>query len=63
MRYYVKFAPDCGEIHHFGTCLGGNHPATPNPVVSAGNRTDGAKSFWSGIEPYGERWVWDYYTY
>jgi hypothetical protein len=25
-RYYVKFDPDCGEIHHFGTCLGGNQP-------------------------------------
>jgi len=28
-RYYVKFDKDCGEIHHFGTTLGGNHPATP----------------------------------
>ena len=27
-RYYVKFALDCGEIHHFGTNLGGNNPAT-----------------------------------
>src|SRR5688572_26247202 len=26
-RYYVKFDPQCGEIHHFGTCLGGNNPA------------------------------------
>lgn len=62
-RYYVKFAEDCGEIHHFGTCLGGNNPPTPWPSVSAGRPTDGAKSFWSGIEPFGNRWVWDFYTY
>jgi hypothetical protein len=62
-RYYVKFAEDCGEIHHFGTCLGGNNPPTPWPSVSAGQPTDGAKSFWSGIEPFGSRWVWDFYTY
>ena len=35
-RYYVKFDPDCGEIHHFGTCLGGNNPPTPWPSVRAG---------------------------
>ena len=62
-RYYVKFDPDCGEIHHFGTCLGGNNPSTPWPSVNAGYPTDGAKSFWSGIEPFGSSWVWDYYTY
>ena len=62
-RYYVKFAEDCGEIHHFGTCLGGNNPATPWASVRAGQPTDGAKSFWSGIEPFGRLWVWDFYTY
>jgi hypothetical protein len=62
-RYYVKFDPDCGEIHHFGTCLGGNHPATAWPSVKAGYPTDGAKSFWSGIEPFGSSWTWDFYTY
>jgi hypothetical protein len=62
-RYYVKFAEDCGEIGHFGTCLGGNNPATPWPMVNAGHPTDGAKSFWSGIEPFGPSWTWDYYTY
>ena len=36
-RYYVKFDPDCGEIHHFGTTIGGNHPATPWPMVRAGD--------------------------
>jgi hypothetical protein len=62
-RYYVKFAEDCGEIHHFGTCLGGNHPSTPWPMVKAGVRTDGARTFWSGIEPFGNAWRWDFYTY
>lgn len=62
-RYYVKFDPDCGEIHHFGTCLGGNNPPTPWPSVKAGFPTDGAKSFWTGIEPFGKSWTWDFYTY
>jgi hypothetical protein len=62
-RYYVKFDPESGEVHHFGTCLGGNWPATPWPQVRAGQPTDGARSFWSGIEPYGRSWTWDYYTY
>lgn len=63
MRCYVKFDPDCGEIHHFGTCLGGNNPATPWPSVKAGIPTDAAKAFWSGIEPFGSAWTWDFYTY
>lgn len=62
-RYYVKFDPECGEIHHFGTCLGGNNPPTPWPSVKAGIPTNGAKSFWSGIEPFGSHWTWDFYTY
>ena len=60
-RFYVKFAPDCAPIHHFGTCIGGNYPATPWPMVSAGNRPAGDKSFWTGIEPFGDSWRWDYY--
>ncbi|MEO8352760.1 MAG: hypothetical protein ABI680_13575 [Chthoniobacteraceae bacterium] len=62
-RYYVKFAEDCAELHHFGTCIGGNLPATPWPSVKAGIRNNGAKSFWSGIEPFGKAWTWDFYTY
>ncbi len=62
-RYYVKFDPECGELHHFGTCLGGNNPSTPWPSVKAGQPTDGAKGFWSGIEPFGSSWTWDFYTY
>jgi hypothetical protein len=62
-RFYVKFDPDCAPIHHFGTCIGGNNPSTPWPMVSAGNRPAGDKSFWTGIEPFGQSWTWDYYAY
>ncbi len=62
-RCYVKFDQGCGAIGHFGPCLGGNAPATRWPSVKAGHPTDGTKSFWSGIEPYGDAWVWDFYTY
>jgi predicted amidohydrolase len=62
-RFYVKFDPECAPIHHFGTCIGGNNPATRWPMVSAGNRTAGDKSFWAGIEPFGKSWRWDFYTY
>jgi predicted amidohydrolase len=62
-RFYVKFDPDCAPVHHFGTNLGGNNPSTPWPMVSAGRPPAGDKSFWSAIEPYGDNWVWDYYTY
>jgi hypothetical protein len=62
-RYYLKFAEDSAELHHFGTCLGGTFPAVPWPSVKAGIRNDGAKSFWSGIEPFGKSWNWEFYTY
>ena len=62
-RMYVKFANDCEPIHHFGTCVGGNNPATPWPTVRAGEPPLGDKSFWVGIEPFGKSWQWDYYTY
>ncbi len=62
-RMYVKFADDCQSVHHFGTCVGGNNPSTRWPSVRAGQPTDGDKSFWVGIEPFGKNWRWDYYTY
>lgn len=60
-RMYVKFAPDCWDVHHFGTNIGGNRPPTPQPRVSAGNRPPGDDQFWVGVEPGG--WTWDFYTY
>ena len=62
-RMYVKFAKDCEPIHHFGTCVGGNNPQTRWPSVRAGQPTKGDKAFWVGIEPFGKKWQWDYYTY
>ena len=62
-RMYVRFADDCEPMHHFGTCVGGNNPATKWPSVRAGQPTDGSKSFWVGIEPFGKSWQWDYYAY
>ncbi|TWU07460.1 hypothetical protein [Stieleria varia] len=62
-RMYVRFADDCQPVHHFGTCVGGNHPATRWPSVRAGQPTQGDKSFWIGIEPFGQKWQWDYYAY
>jgi hypothetical protein len=62
-RMYVKFADDCEPVHHFGTCVGGNNPSTAWPSVRAGQPTQGDKSFWVGIEPFGKAWQWDYYAY
>lgn len=62
-RFYVKFAEDCGPIHHFGTCLGGNNPPSRWPSVRAGMPTAGDKAFWTGVEPFGDSWQWDFYTY
>ena len=62
-RMYVRFAKDCEPVHHFGTCIGGNNPPTPWPSVRAGQPTKGDKAFWVGVEPFGKKWQWDYYTY
>ena len=62
-RFYVKFAPDCAAIHHFGTHLGGFHPPTPWPQGGAGQRPRGDRRFTTGVEPFGKRWNWDFYTY
>jgi len=62
-RFYVKFDPDCWAIHHFGTHLGGFNPSTPWPQGGAGVRPDGARRFTSGVEPYGDSWTWDFYSY
>jgi hypothetical protein len=62
-RFYVKFDPDCAPIHHFGTHLGGFNPSTPWPQGGAGERPDGDKRFTTGVEPFGNDWGWDFYTY
>jgi hypothetical protein len=62
-RFNVKFDPDCAQIHHFGTHMGGFNPSTPWPQGGAGVRPDGAKRFTSSVEPHGTNWVWDFYSY
>ncbi|HET6574969.1 MAG TPA: carbon-nitrogen hydrolase family protein [Fimbriiglobus sp.] len=62
-RFYVKFDPDCAPIHHFGTHIGGYNPTTPWPQGFAGRRPAGDKTFTVGVEPFGENWAWDFYSY
>ena len=62
-RFYVKFSRDCARIHHFGTHLGGFNPPTPWPQGGAGERPAGDRRWTTGVEPYGPRWEWDFYTY
>lgn len=61
-RFYVKFDEDCAPIHHFFH-VGGYNPATPWPQGGAGQRPQGDKRFTTGVEPFGDAWRWDYYSY
>jgi hypothetical protein len=61
-RFYVKFDPLSAPIHHFFHA-GGYHPSTTYPHGGAGERPRGDERFSTGIEPSGDAWVWDYYTY
>jgi len=64
MRTYIKFASDCGPIHHFYQG-GGYNPATRWPQGGAGERPNGDERFTVEISPYGnyDPWHWDFYTY
>ncbi len=62
VRFYVKFDPDCAPIHHFFH-VGGYHPPTPWPQGGAGQRPRGDDRFSTGVEPFGNAWRWDYYSY
>ena len=62
LRFYVKFDPDCGPIHHF-VHLGGYNPPTRWAQGGAGTRPRGDERFTTGIEPYGDAWQWDFYSY
>lgn len=62
VRFYVKFDPQCGPIHHFFH-TGGYNPPTPWPQGGAGERPQGDDRFSTGIEPYGDAWRWDFYSY
>jgi len=62
VRFYVKFDPKSGPIHHF-VHVGGYNPATRWPQGGAGNRPAGNERFSTGVEPYGKAWRWDFYSY
>jgi hypothetical protein len=62
VRFYVKFDPACYSIHHF-VHMGGYNPSTPWPQGGAGERPSGDDRFTTGVEPYGNAWRWDFYTY
>lgn len=61
-RFYVKFDAQCGPIHHFFH-VGGYNPATAWPQGGAGSRPRGNERFTTGVEPFGNNWQWDYYSY
>ena len=67
-RFYVKFAPDAGYVHHF-VHFGGYNPATPYPQGGAGTRPAGGERITVGIEPYGDYGrhpppgIWNLYAY
>lgn len=62
LRFYVKFDPKCAPIHHF-VHMGGYNPPTPWPQGGAGERPGGHERFTTGVEPYGNAWRWDFYSY
>jgi hypothetical protein len=62
VRFYVKFDPQCAPIHHFFH-VGGYHPATSWPQGGAGERPRGDQRFSTGVEPFGDQWRWDFYSY
>jgi hypothetical protein len=61
-RFYVKFEADHSPVHHF-VHMGGYYPPTSWPQGGAGTRPAGNERFTTGIEPIGDRWSWDFYTY
>ncbi|MGQ9523237.1 MAG: hypothetical protein ACUVTZ_00215 [Armatimonadota bacterium] len=67
-RFYVKFPPDVGYIHHF-VHLGGYNPPTNYPQGGAGERPLGGERVTVGIEPTGNYGrhpapgVWNFYAY
>ncbi|MBM4041365.1 MAG: hypothetical protein FJ290_22925 [Planctomycetes bacterium] len=62
VRFYVKFDPDCGPIHHFFH-VGGYNPPTRWAQGGAGTRPRGNERFTTGVEPFGNAWRWDFYSY
>ncbi len=62
IRFYTRFSKHHSRVHHF-VHMGGYNPPTRWPQGTAGYRPVGNDHFTSGIEPVGDRWSWDFYTY
>ena len=62
VRFYVKFDSNCAPIHHFFH-VGGYNPETAWPQGGAGTRPRGDERFSTGVEPFGDNWRWDFYSY
>jgi len=67
-RFYVKFHPRTGYLHHFVHLIADRTP-TPWPKGGAGRRPAGDQGFSTGIEPWG-MWgkvpppgAWHFYSY
>lgn len=61
-RYYVKFISEHTKIHHL-VQMGGYNPPSKWIKGGAGEKPGGDRSFISGVEPQGEKWQWDFYSY
>ena len=61
-RFYVKFLTKFSKVHHF-VKMGGTNPPSKWPMGNAGKKPRGDDWFITGIEPMGDRWSWDFYTY
>jgi hypothetical protein len=61
-RFYVKFGSTHHPVHHF-VHMGGYNPPTRWPQGGAGERPIGDERFTTGMEPHGQRWEWDFYSY
>ncbi|TET31711.1 MAG: hypothetical protein E3J72_21430 [Planctomycetota bacterium] len=62
LRFYVKFDTACHPIHHF-VHMGGYNPSSAWPQGGAGERPTGDDRLTTGIEPCGDKWRWDFYSY
>lgn len=62
VRFYVKFSASHSKVHHF-VHMGGYNPPTIWPQGGAGVKPSGNERFTTGIEPIGDKWSWDFYTY
>ena len=61
-RFYVKFITKFSKVHHF-VAMGGLYPPSKWPIGRAGIKPKGNEKFNTGIEPTGDNWTWNFYTY